>query len=88
MKRSFVVGVGPTLVFLLLGAIPVACFSLKEPPCAFSCLQPPNRCPENYTCEADGLCHHHGATESCFLTAPGDAGADVSATLDAGDATD
>jgi|GEM_PF-5389891 len=53
------------------------CFSLKEPPCAFSCVQPPNRCPEGYACGTDGLCHRAAATGICYLTPPGDGGAEA-----------
>ncbi len=88
MNTAIVVRAGFAVVVLVACAIPLACFSLKEPPCAFSCLQPPNRCPENYTCEADGLCHHHGDTGSCFLTPAGDAGTDLAPTSDTASTTD
>ncbi len=59
-----------------LAVVPVACFSLKQPPCAFACEDPPHLCPENYTCGADFLCHRDGTTpEMCGLTPPGDGGA-------------
>ena len=57
-------------------AFPLGCFSLSEAPCAFSCVQPPHRCPEQYTCGGDGLCHREGSTGICTLTPPGDAGGD------------
>jgi hypothetical protein len=70
----------PLLCALALAAglaalIPTACFSLREPPCAFSCLVPPHRCPEKYTCGDDGLCHRAGAEGICTLVSPADAGA-------------
>lgn len=61
------------------------CFSLKEPPCAFSCVQPPHRCPEQYSCGADGLCHRQGATGVCALKRP-EGGVPASDGGDGGDA--
>ncbi len=72
------------LIAGLLSASLGACFSLKEPPCAFSCLEPPHRCPESYSCLSDGLCHRQGATGACFLTPPGDGGADDGAAASDG----
>ena len=57
-----------------------ACFSVKEPTCAFTCLDPPHLCPASYTCGTDFLCHRAGTTGACALTPPGegipDAGTD------------
>lgn len=73
------------LALLALGAAGFAgCFSLKEPPCAFTCVEAAHRCPESYTCGDDGLCHREGATATCGLTSPFDAGVDASSS----DATD
>ncbi|MES1205602.1 MAG: hypothetical protein ABUS79_06655 [Pseudomonadota bacterium] len=58
------------LAVVSLLALPCSCFSLKTPPCAFTCVQPPHACPEGYTCGDDGLCHRDGTDESCHLTAP------------------
>jgi hypothetical protein len=53
------------------------CFELKKPPCAFSCAEPPHRCPDTYTCGEDGLCYREGADpEKCLLIPPGDGGSD------------
>ena len=69
-----------TALLALGWGLPAGCFSLKEPPCAFSCVQPPHRCPEQYSCLADGLCHRQGVAASvCTLRAPGDAGSEASA---------
>lgn len=75
---------GALLGLGLAAVVPLACFSLKEPPCAFSCLTPPHRCPEQYTCQADGLCHREGAAGMCILTPPIDAAAGDTQTGDAG----
>jgi hypothetical protein len=65
-------------------AAPLACFSLKEPPCAFTCVDPPHLCPASYACGTDGLCHLEGATGVCPFSPPDDGGRDA----DAPDATD
>jgi hypothetical protein len=55
----------------------VGCFDLKKPPCAFSCAEPPHRCPENYSCGDDGLCYREGADPTlCQLNPPADGGTD------------
>jgi hypothetical protein len=54
-----------------------ACFSLNEPSCAFSCLEPPHLCPASYACGADFLCHRLGAMGACALTPPSDGAADA-----------
>jgi hypothetical protein len=71
-------------------AAPLACFSLKQPPCAFTCVEPPHRCPASYTCGSDGLCHLEGATGICPFSPPDDGGRDAYAasTLDAPDGPD
>ena len=75
MKNRFRLPLATLLGLALAAIVPLACFSLKEPPCAFSCVTPPHRCPEQYTCQADGLCHREGATGICGLTSPVDAAA-------------
>ena len=65
------------LLVLGAGAGVAGCFSLKEPPCAFTCVEAQHRCPERYTCGDDGLCHREGATAMCGLTSPFDAGTDT-----------
>ena len=66
---------------------PLACFSLQQPPCAFTCVDPPHTCPENYTCGTDFLCHKKGSTVMCGLTPP-DTGEMDAASNDADDAGD
>ena len=61
------------------------CFSLREPPCAFSCVQAPHLCPDQYVCQADGLCHRNGAVGVCTLIPPSDAGIEAAA-VEGGDA--
>ena len=51
-----------------------ACFTPREPPCAFSCVSAGARCPADYTCGTDGVCHRDGAEGACSFTLP-DAGA-------------
>jgi hypothetical protein len=62
------------------------CFSPQQPACAFSCVAPPGRCPQDYACGHDGLCHRAGAdSASCALTPPipADAGSDLGGSNDA-----
>jgi hypothetical protein len=71
-------GAGAVVMASIMSALalsPVACFSLKEPPCAFTCVEPPHRCPSNYTCGDDGLCHRVGVATMCPLAPPGNDGA-------------
>jgi hypothetical protein len=49
-----------------------ACFSPKEPACAFSCATD-GLCPTSYTCGSDGLCHRDDGKGVCLL-GPDDAG--------------
>src|SRR5438876_1407962 len=53
----------------LVGALASACYHPREVPCAFSCVTPGARCPTDFTCGTDGLCHRVGA-EGCTLTPP------------------
>lgn len=76
MRRRAVFG----LWLFAVGAASSApgCFAPHEAPCAFSCVTVGARCPENFTCGGDGLCHRDGAEGVCLLTPP-DAGAETSA---------
>ena len=65
----------------LFAVVSVGCFSLREPPCAFSCAEPPHACPAQYTCLDDGLCHRAGSVAACGLTPPGDAAVDAGADV-------
>jgi hypothetical protein len=69
------------------------CFSLQQPACAFSCAEPPNRCPGGYSCGDDQLCHRSDGGQAgagCSMpatmttpTPPGDASVDAAdAALD------
>ena len=58
---------------LLLSALGGACFSPKEPACAFSCATD-GLCPTSYACGSDGLCHRDDGKGVCLL-GPDDAGA-------------
>jgi hypothetical protein len=65
------------LALLLLaasGAAVVACFSPRQPACAFSCSDPPHPCPSGYSCAEDGFCHRDDGTGVCTLFT--DAGTD------------
>jgi hypothetical protein len=61
-------GVAPLALVLVLGALAVACFSPREPACAFSCATD-GLCPASYTCGSDGLCHRADGVGVCLLTA-------------------
>jgi hypothetical protein len=61
---------------LLLGtlaAAAAACFSPREPACAFSCATD-GACPASYVCGSDGLCHRADGVGVCLL-GPLDGGA-------------
>jgi hypothetical protein len=36
------------------------CFSPDKPVCSFSCGTTSPQCPDDYTCQADGICHLNG----------------------------
>lgn len=76
-----------TLALGCLAAAPIACFSLQQPPCAFTCVDPPHLCPADYTCGTDFLCHRNGTTVMCGLSPPDDGGLERQAD-DADDAAD
>jgi hypothetical protein len=68
---------GVRLGHLLLGVAVICgglgmpgCFSPRKPACAFTCVSAGNRCPDDYTCGADGLCHRDGDEDVCGLTPP------------------
>ena len=65
--------------WLLLALLaPAACYSPRQPPCAFSCADD-GLCPSGFTCGGDGICHRDGAEGVCDIdpqTDAGDAGAD------------
>jgi len=67
LMRTVLVGLG---LGLALGASGAGCFHPREPPCAFTCVSPGARCPTDYTCGADGLCHRDGAEGICTLNPP------------------
>jgi hypothetical protein len=71
---------GLVLVLTALGG--AACFSPKEPACAFSCATD-GLCPTAYACGADGLCHRADGKGVCLL-GPDDAGATPDAPGDGG----
>jgi hypothetical protein len=56
---------------LLLGALAAAaaCFSPREPACAFSCATD-GACPASYVCRSDGLCHRMDGAGVCLLDPP------------------
>jgi len=71
-----------TLAALLAGA----CFSPRQPGCAFSCVAD-GRCPAGYSCEPDGLCHRDDGVGSCDFK-PQDAGRDGAADAENDTAAD
>ena len=80
------VGVFVGLFVGLFVTFAASCFSPREPACAFSCVAD-RRCPTDYHCGDDGLCHRDDGQGVCTLPPQGDAGdasPDGSAT-DAGD---
>lgn len=71
MSRS----IAAALLLLVAG-----CFKVVEPPCAHRCVDG-GRCPDNYTCLSDGVCHLGGHMTTCQfldLAETDDGGADGS----------
>jgi hypothetical protein len=66
------------------GALTGACFHPREVPCAFSCVSPGARCPTDFTCGTDGLCHRDGVDSGCTLIGPEGVGGASGASPDAG----
>lgn len=63
---------GPRAGLLLLsglgGGLVLAlsqCFSPTLPACSYQCAMEDPRCPEDYECREDGLCHLKGNNEVC-----------------------
>jgi hypothetical protein len=52
---------------ILLATLAAACFSPREPACAFSCAAD-GTCPASYVCGDDGLCHRADGAGTCLLT--------------------
>jgi hypothetical protein len=67
---------------LVLFALGGACFSPKEPACAFSCATD-GLCPTSYACGSDGLCHRADGKGVCLL-GPDDAGVTPDARTEGG----
>jgi hypothetical protein len=65
---------GRVALLVLLAAAATACFSPREPACAFSCATD-GKCPTSYVCGSDGLCHRADDAGACLLN-PVDGGAD------------
>lgn len=61
------------LALLLALAGAPACYSPKQPPCAFSCVDD-GLCPSGYTCQADGVCHRDDSQGTCDIPPQIDAG--------------
>ena len=53
-----------------------ACFSPRQPGCAFSCVAD-GRCPARYSCGDDGLCHRDDGLGVCDFPPQNDAGGDA-----------
>jgi len=54
------------LALLLAALAAAACFSPREPACAFSCATD-GACPTSYVCGSDGLCHRMDGAGVCLL---------------------
>jgi hypothetical protein len=63
------------LAVALSAVLSVACFSPRQPACAFSCVSD-GRCPTGYSCESDGLCHRDDGVGICILPSQTDAAQD------------
>jgi hypothetical protein len=67
-------GTARLALVLLVAALAAACFSPREPACAFSCATD-GECPASYVCGSDGLCHRADGVGTCLLS-PADGGRD------------
>ena len=84
VRRICRIGAGVGVIVGLGSVLAAGCFHPREVPCAFSCVSPGARCPTEFTCGADGLCHRDGV-DGCTLTPPdGGAGGAPGASPDAG----
>jgi hypothetical protein len=66
-------------------AVTAACYETPKPDCGFLC-GPEDKCPDGYTCRANGRCVSESAPESLVCAAPPDARVDdapVDAVADA-----
>lgn len=71
----------------LAGALASGCYHPREVPCAFSCVSPGARCPTDFTCGTDGVCHRVGADDACTFPEAG-AGGTSGTSPDAGAVSD
>jgi hypothetical protein len=60
------------LLAALIAVSAASCFSPKQPPCAFSCVDD-GACPTGYSCQADGLCHRDDGQGTCGIPSQVDA---------------
>lgn len=72
-KRRGVSGLLPRVLLLALGACGAAlgwsrCFNPELPDCSYICNPKEPRCPDEYSCQADGYCHLKGTTSACPYT--------------------
>lgn len=67
-----------SLAVALSALLSSACFSPRQPACAFSCVSD-GRCPAGYSCQSDGLCHRDDGVGVCDLPSQADAGQDGAA---------
>jgi hypothetical protein len=78
---EFPVSAGARVALVLaLAALAAACFSPKQPACAFSCVTD-GVCPASYVCGSDGLCHRADGVGVCLLL-PVDGGAPADAAAE------
>jgi hypothetical protein len=77
-------GIIVTVTAGFAGALTGACFHPREVPCAFSCVSPGARCPTDFTCGTDGVCHRDGADGVCTLAFLDGGGGAGGASSDAG----
>jgi hypothetical protein len=66
--------IGAATAIVALAMVTSACFSPKEPACAFSCAAD-GECPPSYTCGSDNLCHRADGQGVCTFE-PVDASAE------------
>ena len=72
MRRRLFAGISiGTAACALFAGVLSQCFSPDLPACSFLCGPPDQaspRCPEDYECRADGVCHQIGGTDVCPFT--------------------
>ncbi|HXI58167.1 MAG TPA: hypothetical protein VNO55_19005 [Polyangia bacterium] len=79
LRRPRLIVILAALALPVLAVTTPACFSPRQPACAFSCAKAPHSCPSDYLCGDDGFCHREGVPPdgTCDQQPDEDAGPDA-----------